>query len=73
MKVEEIQKLKYEQAYAALEQIVTRLESENQSLEDLLTLSEEGRLLADHCSSLLEQAQLRIQKLDPTNNPPRGG
>ena len=61
----DIAKLTYEQAFSALEQIVTKLESEDQSLEEMLSLSEDGQKLAEHCSALLEKAQLRIQKIEP--------
>ncbi len=61
----DIAKLTYEQAFTALEQIVAKLESEDQSLEEMLSLSEDGQKLAEHCSALLEKAQLRIQKIEP--------
>lgn len=72
MKQQEIEQLTYEQAYAALEKIVTQLESDDQSLENLITLSEEGKALADHCASLLEKANLRVQKLDPAQTKAKG-
>ena len=72
MNQQEIENLTYEQAYAALENIVSQLESDNQPLETLISLSEEGRALSDRCASLLEKAQLRIQKLDPASNRSKG-
>lgn len=58
-----LEKLSYEDALAELEQIVTILESDNQSLENSLKLFERGRSLAQHCAGLLDQADVRIHQL----------
>jgi exodeoxyribonuclease VII small subunit len=60
-----IEKLSYEQAFAELEKIAAQLESESHPLQESIALYERGQLLAKHCSSLLEKAQLRIQRIDP--------
>lgn len=60
---DEIKMLSFEEALLELEQTVAELESGNMSLDDSLELFERGRLLADHCSSLLDKAQLRIEQL----------
>lgn len=59
----DLEKLTYEQAFTELERIANQLEEENRSLEESLALFERGQLLAAHCASLLEKAQLRIQKV----------
>lgn len=60
---DEIKRLSFEEALLELEQTVAELESGNMSLDGSLALFERGRLLADHCSSLLDKAQLRIEQL----------
>lgn len=64
MAAKKIEAMSYEEAYAELEKIATDLENENQSLEDSIALFENGQKLAAHCSTLLEKAQLRIQKIE---------
>jgi len=63
--------LSYEQAYAELEQIVTRLESETLNLEESLALYERGQQLSARCASLLESAELRVQQLRLENQLPK--
>jgi exodeoxyribonuclease VII small subunit len=58
-----IDKLKYEEAYAELEKIVSELESGEQPLEEALSLFERGQVLTKHCAELLAKAELRVQEL----------
>ncbi|MFQ5615922.1 MAG: exodeoxyribonuclease VII small subunit [Anaerolineales bacterium] len=58
-----IEELPYEQSLAELETIVTVLESEERPLEQSIALFERGQKLAQHCSGLLDKAELKIQKL----------
>ncbi len=58
-----VDQLTYEQAYAELEWIVGELENDTTKLEDALMLYERGQLLARRCSSLLDQAELRVKQL----------
>lgn len=58
-----IDKLNYEQAFAELEAIVAALEAGEDSLDSSLALYERGQILAKHCSSLLDQAELTIRQL----------
>ena len=55
--------LTFEQAYAQLEDIVTRLESGELSLEESVTLYERGQQLAHRCAELLDAAELRVQQV----------
>lgn len=66
-----VDELSYEQAFAELEQIVNRLESETLNLDESLTLYERGQALSAHCAALLESAELRVQKLRLENQLPK--
>ena len=57
--------LSYEQAFSELEAIVAALESEQKLLDESLKLYERGQLLVQYCTALLDQADLRIQQLNP--------
>ena len=58
-----VQQLSYEQAFSELEAIVTALETEDSTLEVAMRLYERGQLLARHCAGLLDQAELKVQRL----------
>jgi len=58
-----VEQLSYEAALSELETLVLDLESEEHSLEDALAMFERGHALAQHCSQLLEGAELKIQEL----------
>lgn len=59
--------LGYEQARAALDDVVRRLESGGLSLEESLALWERGERLADVCQAWLDGAR---QRLDAALHPP---
>lgn len=59
----EEKELTFEEAFARLEQIVRRLESGETQLEESLRLFEEGVKLARVCSSRLDAAEGKIQRL----------
>ena len=52
--------ISYEQARAELREVVTKLESGGQSLEDSLALWERGERLADICQRWLDGALSRL-------------
>lgn len=58
-----IEEMSYEDAFSELEQIVDALEADEHSLEKALALFERGQALANHCGSLLDQADLKVQQL----------
>lgn len=58
-----VEELTYEQAFAELETIVTALESNEQPLDEALSLFERGQTLARHCADLLDKADLKVQQL----------
>ncbi len=59
-----VEDLDYEQAFQELESIVAALEAEENPLEMALTLFERGQALARRCADLLDQAELRVGKLE---------
>jgi exodeoxyribonuclease VII small subunit len=54
--------LKFEEAFARLEQLVADMERGEQPLEDLLNRFEEGVKLVRQCQDFLKQAQLRVEQ-----------
>ena len=59
--------LSYEEAFEKLEQTVAALQDGHLSLEDALAYYEEGMKLAQHCQTLLQKAELRVQQLRVTD------
>ncbi|MBN1503746.1 MAG: exodeoxyribonuclease VII small subunit [Candidatus Eisenbacteria bacterium] len=55
----------FEQALGRLEELVDGLERGNLSLEESLAYFEEGTRLIQECTSMLEAAEARLQKLTP--------
>lgn len=58
-------KLTFEQAMARLEEIVTALERGESSLDEALSLFEEGTALMKQCSTALDKAEQKVAKLLP--------
>ncbi len=65
---DDILALKFEEALAALEQTAQSLESGELSLEDSMAVYERGVALANHCTNLLERAELRVRQLVEAND-----
>ncbi len=59
----EVTGLKYEEAYAKLEEIVEKMSSASVPLDELITLYEEGMQLAEHCGKLLKGYEARLEKV----------
>lgn len=55
--------LPFDGALAELQAVVAKLETGNLALEDSIALYEQGVMLHEHCSRLLNQAELRVQRL----------
>jgi len=53
----------FEALYKRLEETVAKLEGGNLSLEESLSLYEEGMNLARQCQGLLQDAELRVTRL----------
>lgn len=64
----EIQKMAFEEALAALEEIVGKLESGEVSLEDSIDIYTRGTHLKRHCQDKLKDAQARIEKITVSDN-----
>ena len=58
-----VEELTYEQAFNELETLVAALESEERSLDDALAQFERGQSLAKHCTTLLDNAELKVQQI----------
>ncbi|MGB9592083.1 MAG: exodeoxyribonuclease VII small subunit [Candidatus Kryptoniota bacterium] len=65
MKKKEIEKgaLSFEDSLKRLEEIVQMLEDGSASLEESLKLYEEGMSLAKHCIMQLNEAKLKLKKI----------
>jgi len=59
----QIAAMSFEQALAALEQVVSRLESGDVPLDESIDLYERGEKLRGHCQARLDAAQARIDKI----------
>jgi exodeoxyribonuclease VII small subunit len=60
--------LTYEQAFSELESIVEAMESEQLPLDKAMKLFERGQVLSQYCTSLLDNAELRIKELNPSKS-----
>ncbi|MDO5471120.1 MAG: exodeoxyribonuclease VII small subunit [Akkermansia sp.] len=63
-------KLSFEQSMTRLEEIAVRLDNPETGLEETISLVEEGRKLVVSCRRLLEDAELRIKKLEAVDTAP---
>ena len=54
--------LSYEAAFTQLEDVLTKLESDDLPLEESLLLYEQGLTLSAHCAALLDSAELRVRQ-----------
>ena len=59
----DIADLSFENALAALEDVVRKLESGEVPLDDSIALYERGEALRKHCQARLDAAQARIEKI----------
>jgi exodeoxyribonuclease VII small subunit len=59
----EVDTLNFEEALSKLDEIVARLEAGELTLEESLTLFEQGQMLAGRCVYLLEEAELKVELL----------
>ena len=66
--IKNIKKYALETAMKRLDEVVALMSRENVSLEDSLSLYEEGVALVRHCNSKLEVAQRKINELKMTED-----
>ncbi len=57
--------LRFEDAFARLEETLDEMRQEGLALDRALALYEQGTRLAAHCDRLLGQAELRVTELSP--------
>ena len=60
----DIRKLSFEAALAELEEIVRALEQGKSSLDDAIAAYERGAQLKKHCEDKLNEARLRVEKIN---------
>ena len=58
-----VKELSYEKAFEEMNAIVAQLEEDTQSLDAAVKLFERGQELAQHCTTLLDEAELKVQQL----------
>lgn len=58
------ERLSFEKALSRLETIVERLDDDDLSLEESIELYEEGLRLSKQCTQTLDEAELRIEKVN---------
>ncbi|HZY42866.1 MAG TPA: exodeoxyribonuclease VII small subunit [Anaerolineae bacterium] len=63
-KLQPIESLTFEQAFAELEESVRKLEGGDLPLEDSLALFERGQQLAAYCGKMLDDAELKIEQVE---------
>ncbi|MCR5090192.1 MAG: exodeoxyribonuclease VII small subunit [Oscillospiraceae bacterium] len=61
-------KLSFEESMKRLEEIVTHLEKGDISLQESLTLFEEGSSLLKDCSRMLDEAEQKVVQLRKSTN-----
>lgn len=62
-----IDELSFEEAFVELRTTVAQLEEEDLPLEKALILFERGTVLAQRCEALLDEAELRVKQLIPSD------
>ncbi len=65
---DELAGMSFEEAMAALEQVVAKLESGNAPLEQSIALYTRGTQLKAHCEAKLQDAQAKIEKITLDGN-----
>lgn len=66
----EEEKLSFEAAFRQLEETVRALEGGDLALAEMVALYERGVRLADFCSRLLDEAEMRVTQLTPPSDWP---
>jgi exodeoxyribonuclease VII small subunit len=60
-----LEEMTFEDAFAALADILEKLEAGDLPLQEAIALFEQGMALAQQCNERLDKAELRISKLMP--------
>lgn len=63
-----VEQMSFEEALAALEEIVRRMETGKVKLDDAIACYEQGTMLRKHCEKKLADARLKIDKITTSLN-----
>jgi exodeoxyribonuclease VII small subunit len=58
-----VAEMSFEEAMAALEQVVSKLESSQVALDDSIALYERGAALKEHCDAKLKAAEEKVAQI----------
>lgn len=58
-----MKKMTYEEAFASLEKLVSKLEKGDMTLDETTKIYAEAVKLADFCSQYLEKSRIKIEKI----------
>ena len=61
--LKKISKMSFEEAISRLEEVAQTLSSQKINLDQMIELYEEGNALKEHCSSRLNEAKMKIEKI----------
>jgi exodeoxyribonuclease VII small subunit len=62
-----VEELSFEEAFKELEDTVHRLEGGGLTLDESIALFERGMRLAEHCGQKLDDAELKVSQLVPSD------
>ena len=65
---DDLEKLTFEAAFHELEETVRRLAGGELPLDESIALFERGQRLAEHCGQVLDRAELKVSKLEPSED-----
>ena len=63
LKVSDIEKMSFEEAFDELNKIIDFIENTNVSLDDSISVYEMGMQLKKHCETKLKDAEIKIKKV----------
>lgn len=67
-----VEEMKYEEAFERLEAIIDRMDAASIPLDELMQLYEEGAALAKHCEKLLKSYEAKLVQLSGAAEEPSG-
>lgn len=65
--MKKLKNLSFEEAFAQLDEAVGKLEDGGLSLEESIAVFERAMALVNHCQKELDQAELKVSKLSPSD------
>lgn len=58
----------FEQAFDELQEVISKLESGDLTLEESVEVYERGKALSEYCQKLLNDAELKVNQLDESDD-----